>query len=89
MYPGGTKSASGRGQGQILQGLPVAIGSERSSFYSDDHESSASNGTRSGGSSPGSDGSRSFGGNERGGNSSRRSSGSSRMSGHGSRRYRY
>ncbi|KAL8807042.1 MAG: hypothetical protein Q9200_004828 [Gallowayella weberi] len=42
MYP------SGHAKGPVIQGLPVAIGTERRSVYVDDHE----NGSRSGGSSP-------------------------------------
>lgn len=50
MYP------SGPGKGGVLQGIPVAIGSERRSTYSEDTDNSSSGGSRSGGSSP-----RSFG----------------------------
>ena len=50
MYP------SGPGKGGVLQGLPVAIGSERRSIYSEDTDTSSNGGSRSGGSSP-----RSFG----------------------------
>ncbi|KAL8721006.1 MAG: hypothetical protein Q9225_002211 [Loekoesia sp. 1 TL-2023] len=42
MYP------SGHARGSVIQGLPVAIGTERRSVYTDDHD----NGSRSGGSSP-------------------------------------
>ncbi|KAL8904876.1 MAG: hypothetical protein Q9171_006887 [Xanthocarpia ochracea] len=42
MYP------SGHTKGPVIQGLPVAIGTERRSVYVDDHDS----GSRSGGSSP-------------------------------------
>ncbi|KAL8871390.1 MAG: hypothetical protein Q9174_002764 [Haloplaca sp. 1 TL-2023] len=42
MYP------SGHAKGPVIQGLPVAIGTERRSIYTDDHD----NGSRSGGSSP-------------------------------------
>ncbi|KAI4121118.1 MAG: hypothetical protein LQ338_006553 [Usnochroma carphineum] len=42
MYP------SGHARGSVIQGLPVAIGTERRSVYTDDHDS----GSRSGGSSP-------------------------------------
>ncbi|KAI4255318.1 MAG: hypothetical protein L6R42_006796, partial [Xanthoria sp. 1 TBL-2021] len=42
MYP------SGHAKGPVIQGLPVAIGTERRSVYADDHDS----GSRSGGSSP-------------------------------------
>ena len=46
MYPTGHK---GRRGGDVVQGLPVAIGTERMSVYTDDSRSS---GSRSGGSSP-------------------------------------
>ena len=46
MYPSGHK---GRRGGDVVQGLPVAIGTERMSVYTDDSRSS---GSRSGGSSP-------------------------------------
>jgi hypothetical protein len=49
MYP------AGHNPGGVLQGLPVAIGTERRSVYSDDVDGSTSSGSRSGGSSPGSD----------------------------------
>ena len=49
MYP------AGHNPGGVLQGLPVAIGTERRSTYSEDTDGSASSGSRSGGSSPGSD----------------------------------
>ncbi|KAL8999958.1 MAG: hypothetical protein Q9188_005781 [Gyalolechia gomerana] len=66
MYP------SGHARGPIIQGLPVAIGTERRSIYIDDHD----NGSRSGGSSPRSYGSNSsYGDNRR---DSRRVSGTSR-----------
>ena len=51
MYPSRHK---GRGSGDVVQGIPVAIGSERRSVYTDDSRSS---GSRSGGSSPTSHGS--------------------------------
>lgn len=43
---------SGHNKSGVLQGLPVAIGTERRSFYTEDTESSSSSGSRSGGSSP-------------------------------------
>lgn len=46
MYP---TSHKGRRGGDVVQGLPVAIGTERMSVYTDDSRSS---GSRSGGSSP-------------------------------------
>ena len=46
MYP------SGHNRGAVLQGLPVAIGTERRSVYVEDVDTSASSGSRSGGSSP-------------------------------------
>jgi hypothetical protein len=47
MYP------SGHNPGAVLQGLPVAIGRERRSVYTEDPETStSSSGSRSGGSSP-------------------------------------
>lgn len=46
MYP------SGHNKGAVVQGLPVAIGTERRSIYTEDMDASASNGSRSGGSSP-------------------------------------
>lgn len=49
MYPQG-QNPSG-----ALQGLPVAIGTERRSVYIEDTDGSTSSGSRSGGSSPGSD----------------------------------
>ena len=52
MYPAGHQRSSGG----VLQGMPVAIGRERRSVYnSDDPDGSLSSGSRSGGSSPGSD----------------------------------
>lgn len=45
------KYPSGHNKSGVLQGLPVAIGTERRSFYTED-ESSSSSGSRSGGSSP-------------------------------------
>ena len=47
MYP------SSHNRGRVLQGLPVAIGTERRSLYNDYSDSSISSGSRSGGSSPG------------------------------------
>ena len=47
MYPPGHKA------GSVLQGMPVAIGTERRNVYNEDQESSSS-GSQSGGSSPGS-----------------------------------
>ena len=56
MYPSGHK------RGAVLQGLPVAIGTERRSIYTEDPDVSSSTGTRSGESSPRSfDGSPSYG----------------------------
>ena len=47
MYP------SGHRRGGVLQGIPVAIGTERRSMYTEpDVDYSASSGSRSGGSSP-------------------------------------
>ena len=47
MYPQGHK------KGPVLQGMPVAIGTERRSVYvNDDMDTSTSSGSRSGGSSP-------------------------------------
>lgn len=46
MYPPGHK------KGGVLQGLPVAIGTERRSMYTEDTDLSTSSGSRSGGSSP-------------------------------------
>ncbi|MCJ1299481.1 hypothetical protein MMC08_002273 [Hypocenomyce scalaris] len=46
MYPSGNR------HGAVMQGLPVAIGTERRSIYSEDLDTSASSGSRSGGSSP-------------------------------------
>ena len=47
MYPQGHK------KGPVLQGMPVAIGTERRSIYmNDDVDTSISSGSRSGGSSP-------------------------------------
>ena len=46
MYP------SGHARGPVLQGLPVAIGTERRSIYTEDNDASTSSGSRSGGSSP-------------------------------------
>ncbi|MCJ1270656.1 hypothetical protein MMC22_010553 [Lobaria immixta] len=46
MYP------SGHNKGAVLQGLPVAIGTERRSVYTEDLDTSTSSGSRSGGSSP-------------------------------------
>ena len=46
MYPSRHK---GRASGDVVQGVPIAIGSERRSVYTDDSRSS---GSRSGGSSP-------------------------------------
>lgn len=46
MYPSRHK---GRGGADVVQGIPIAIGSERRSVYTDD---SGSSGSRSGGSSP-------------------------------------
>lgn len=62
MYP------SGHNTGTVLQGLPVAIGRERRSMYTEDPETSTnSSGSRSGGSSPRSYGSsQAFGDNGRG-----------------------
>ena len=53
MYP----TPHQRVAGGVLQGMPVAIGRERRSgvYSSDEMDSSSSNGSRSGGSSPGSD----------------------------------
>ena len=46
MYP------SGHNKGGVMQGMPVAIGTERRSAYTEDLDSSTSSGSRSGGSSP-------------------------------------
>ena len=46
MYPSGNRN------GAVMQGLPVAIGTERRSICSEDLDTSASSGSRSGGSSP-------------------------------------
>lgn len=46
MYPSGHK------KGAVLQGLPVAIGTERRSVYTEDADVSSSSGSHSGGSSP-------------------------------------
>jgi len=47
------KYPSGHNKSGVLQGMPVAIGTERRSLYTDDGESSStSSGSRSGGSSP-------------------------------------
>ena len=46
MYPSRHK---GRAGGDVIQGRPIAIGTERGSIYTDDSRSS---GSRSGGSSP-------------------------------------
>ena len=46
MYPPGHK------KGGVLQGIPVAIGTERRSMYTEDTDVSTSGGSRSGGSSP-------------------------------------
>ena len=83
MYPSRHK---GRNGGDIVQGIPVAIGSERRSAYTDDSRSS---GSRSGESSPTSLGSnRSSRDHHRLSVASGSSSGSSRTSGHrSSRRY--
>ena len=54
MYP----SAHQRSHGGMLQGMPVAIGRERhrsATYSSDGTDGSVSSGSRSGGSSPGSD----------------------------------
>ena len=54
MYPQGRQRAAPGGA--PLQGMPVAIGRERRSVYSsDDTDGSQSSGSRSGGSSPGSE----------------------------------
>ena len=42
----------GYNKGGVLQGMPVAIGTERRSIYGEDLASSTSSGSRSGGSSP-------------------------------------
>lgn len=60
MYPSGTMSS----QGGVLQGMPVAIGTERR-VYNEDQESSSSSGSRSGGSSPGTYETRMMYGNDR------------------------
>ena len=49
MYPSGHKPTG------VLQGMPVAIGTERRSVYVEENDGSTSSGSRSGGSSPGSD----------------------------------
>lgn len=75
MYP------SGHARGPVIQGLPVAIGTERRSIYTDDHD----NGSRSGGSSP-----RSYESNssyDDGRRDSRRISGTSRPLRYQPRRY--
>jgi hypothetical protein len=60
MYPSGHK------RGAVLQGLPVAIGTERRSIYTEDPDASSSTGTRSGESSPRSfDGSNPYGDSRR------------------------
>ena len=46
MYPSGHK------RGAVRQGLPVAIGTERRSIYTEDPDTTSSTGTRSGESSP-------------------------------------
>ena len=61
MYP------SSHNKGRVLQGLPVAIGTERRSIYAEDLDGSTSSGSRSGGSSPGSyESARSYGDTRRG-----------------------
>lgn len=75
MYP------SGHARGPIIQGLPVAIGTERRSVYVDEHD----NGSHSGGSSPRSYGSNSSYGDSR--RDSRRVSGTSRAPRYDPRRY--
>ncbi|KAL8755151.1 MAG: hypothetical protein Q9184_004882 [Pyrenodesmia sp. 2 TL-2023] len=75
MYP------SGHAKGPVIQGLPVAIGTERRSVYTDDHEYSS----RSGGSSPRSYESNSSYGDSR--RDSRRISGSGRPVRYETRRY--
>ena len=47
MYPSGHHKRGG-----VLQGMPVAIGTERRSTYHEEPDSSSSTGSRSGGSSP-------------------------------------
>ncbi|KAL8879370.1 MAG: hypothetical protein Q9198_003003 [Flavoplaca austrocitrina] len=75
MYP------SGHARGPVIQGLPVAIGTERRSVYVDDHES----GSRSGGSSPRSyDSNSSYGDHRR---DSRRISGTGRALRYDNRRW--
>lgn len=75
MYP------SGHAKGPVIQGLPVAIGTERRSIYAEDHDS----GSRSGGSSPRSyDSNSSYGDSRR---TSRRISGTSRALRYEDRRY--
>ncbi|KAL9583205.1 MAG: hypothetical protein Q9203_005178 [Teloschistes exilis] len=66
MYP------SGHARGPVIQGLPVAIGTERRSIYTEDHDS----GSRSGGSSPSSGSNSSYGDSRR---TSRRISGTGRV----------
>lgn len=62
MYP------SGHNSGTVLQGLPVAIGRERRSIYTEDPDTStSSSGSRSGESSPRSYGSTQTFGDTRGG----------------------
>ena len=59
-------SSHNKGGAMVLQGKPVAIGTERRSFYTDDGESSTSSGSRSGGSSPRSyESPRAYGGDRR------------------------
>lgn len=75
MYP------SGHNKGPVLQGLPVAIGTERRSIYNEDPDASVSSGSRSGGSSP-----RSYGSTKSYGDS-RRNSSANRGSIYGGRRF--
>ncbi|KAL8647147.1 MAG: hypothetical protein Q9210_005732 [Variospora velana] len=75
MYP------SGHAKGPVIQGLPVAIGTERRSVYTDELD----NGSRSGGSSPNSYGSVSSYGDSR--RDSRRISGTGRALRYEPRRY--
>ena len=85
MYP------SGHRRGGVLQGMPVAIGTERRSMYNEpDVDFSASSGSRSGGSSPRSYGSSrsdvdarptSHGSSRTGGDGYSRTIGSARSSG--------
>lgn len=73
---------SGHSKHGVLQGMPVAIGTERRSHYTDDAESTASSGSRSGGSSPRSyEAPRAYGNDRRG-------SGASRMLAYGGSRRR-